>query len=482
MEASRVSLSLGIFLASFLVLLFAGLPVAWTMVVSSLLWLAASGQTAFLPVLPERIFQGIDVFVLMAIPLFILAGEIINEGRITDRLIAFANVLFGWMPGGLAQVNIGSSILFSGITGVALGDIAALGKVFIPSMSRGGYSAAYAAAVTASSSIIGPMVPPSLIVVIYGSMIGVSIGALFAACIVPGLLIGLCQMTLVWFQARKRGHAGVAMDRTLPAVARSVRRAFPPLMIPAIVLAGILGGVMTPTEAGGLAAFYALLIAVLLYRSLGLAQFLSVLNRSAVFSSQLLIIVGCGAIFTWVMGMENVPLLVERTVERLDLQPVALLLTLNLVMLVLGMFIDPVAAIILFVPILGTAAMAVGVDPIHFGAIAILNLNIGLLTPPLGVCLFAAERIAGCGLSCTSARDLAVSGGEPGRSRAGNVRATAEPLAAAAPGLLTERYAPTCLARGDCMYLDSNMAHAHAHGAAGDEPAEILVVVASSGA
>ena len=399
MEEFRVSLSLGIFLASFLVLLFTGLPVAWTMVVSSLLWLAASGQTAFLPVLPERIFQGIDVFVLMAIPLFILAGELINEGRITERLIAFANVLFGWMPGDLAQVNIGASILFSGITRVALGDIAALGKVFIPSMTRSGYSAAYAAAVTASSSIIGPLVPPSLIVVIYGSMTGVSIGALFAACIVPGLLIGLCQMTLVWYQARKRGHAGAAMDRTLPAVARSARRAFPPLMIPVIILAGFLGGVMTPTEAGGLAAFYALLIAVLLYRTLGLAQFLSVLNRSAVFSSQLLIIVGCGAIFTWVMGMENVPFLVENTVERFDLQPVALLLALNLIMLVLGMLIDPVAAIILFIPILGTAAAAVDVDPIHFGAIAILNLNIGLLTPPLGVCLFAAERIAGCGLS-----------------------------------------------------------------------------------
>ena len=393
-----MSLSLGIFIASFLVLLFAGLPVAWTMAASSILWLVAGGQMAFLPVLPERIFQGIDVFVLMAIPLLILAGELINEGRITERLIAFANVLFGWMPGGLAQVNIGASILFSGVTGVALGDIAALGKVFIPSMSRGGYSAAYAAAVTASSSIIGPMVPPSLIVVIYGSMTGVSIGALFAACVVPGLLIGLCQMTLVWFQARRRGHTGVVMDRSLPAVARSARRAFPPLMIPAIILAGILGGVMTPTEAGGLAAFYALLIAALLYRTLGMAQFLSVLNRSAVFSSQLLIIVGCGAIFTWVMGMENVPFLVERAVDRLAVPPVALLLTLNLIMLVLGMFIDPVAAIILFVPILGTAAAAAGVDPVHFGAIAILNLNIGLLTPPLGVCLFAAERIAGCGL------------------------------------------------------------------------------------
>ncbi len=394
-----MSVSLAVFLAAFLVLLFAGLPVAWTMVVSSILWLIVSGQTAFLPVLPERIFQGLDVFVLMAIPLFILAGELINESRITDRLVSFANVLFGWMPGGLAQVNIGASILFSGITGVALGDIAALGRVFIPSMRRNGYSAAYAAAVTASSSIIGPMVPPSLIVVIYGSMVGVSIGALFAACIVPGLLIGFCQMMLVWYQARKRGYVPVAMDRSLPAVARSARRAFPPLMIPAIILAGILGGVMTPTEAGGLAAFYALLIAVLLYRTLNLGQFLSVLDRSAVFSSQLLIIVGAGAIFTWVMGMENIPALVESTVRNLDLPPIVLLLVLNLVMLVLGMFIDPVAAIILFVPILATAAITAGVDPVHFGTIAILNLNIGLLTPPLGVCLFAAERIAGCGLA-----------------------------------------------------------------------------------
>ena len=393
-----MTLSLGIFLASFLVLLFAGLPVAWTMAVSSLVWLVASGQTAFLPVLPERMFQGLDVFVLMAIPLFILAGEIINESRITERLTSFANVLFGWMRGGLAQVNIGASILFSGVTGVALGDIAALGKVFIPSMSGSGYSPAYAAAVTASSSIIGPMVPPSLIVVIYGSMTGVSIGALFAACVVPGLLIGVCQMALVWVQAGRRGHSAVEVDRAPRAVVRAARRAFPPLLIPVIILAGILGGVMTPTEAGGLAAFYALLIAAFLYRTLGIGQFLSVLNRSAVFSAQLLIIVGCGAIFTWVMGMENVPSLVENTVRDLALPPVLLLLSLNLVMLVLGMFIDPAAAIILFVPILGTAAAAAGVDPIHFGAIAILNLNIGLLTPPLGVCLFAAERIAGCGL------------------------------------------------------------------------------------
>ncbi|MDP7101892.1 MAG: TRAP transporter large permease [Rhodospirillales bacterium] len=391
-------LSLGLFIVSFLFLLITGLPVAWTMVISSIIWLATSGQMAFLPVLPERIFQGIDVFVLMAIPLFILAGELINAGRITDKLIHLANVLFGWLPGGLAQVNIGASILFSGITGVALGDIAALGKVFIPSMAKNGYSPAYAAAVTASSSIIGPMVPPSLIVVIYGSMTSVSIGALFAACILPGLLIGVCQMILVWFQARKRGYGSIEMERSPAAVGKAVRQALPPLLIPLIILAGILGGIMTPTEAGGLAAFYALLIAFFLYRSMTIRQFFSVLNESAVFSAQLLIIVGCGAIFTWVMGMENVPAMVEGLVLGTSVHPAVVLLILNLIMLVLGMFIDPTAAIILFIPVLSEAAKAAGIDPVHFGAIVILNLNIGLLTPPLGVCLYAAERIADCGL------------------------------------------------------------------------------------
>lgn len=393
-----MTFSLGLFVATFLILLIVGMPIAWTMVVASLVWLVASDQIMFLPVLPERIFQGLDVFVLMAIPLFILAGELINAGRITDRLITFANVIFGWMPGGLAQVNIGASILFSGITGVALGDIAALGKIFIPSMAKNGYSPAYAAAVTASSSIIGPMVPPSLIVVIYGSITGVSIGALFTACIGPGLLIGLSQMILVLIQSKRRGLKAIAMDRSPPVVAKSALAALPPLMIPIIILAGILGGAMTPTEAGGVAAFYALLIGVLLYRTINFSNFMTALNQSAHFSAQLLIIVGCGAIFTWVMGMENVPAMVEFAVAKYDIPPIALLLILNVVMLILGMFIDPTASIILFVPILAAAAQAVGVDPVHFGTIAILNLNIGLLTPPLGVCLFAAERIAGCGL------------------------------------------------------------------------------------
>jgi C4-dicarboxylate transporter, DctM subunit len=393
-----MSIALTVFLLAFFGLLIVGTPIAFAMTLSALAWVAVSDRWAVLPVLPERVFQGIDSFVLLAIPLFILAGEIISAGRVTDRLVTFANVLFGWMRGGLAQVNIGASIVFSGITGVALGDIAALGRVFIPAMVRDGYTAAYAAAVTASSSIIGAMVPPSLIVIIYGSVTDVSIGALMAACIVPGLLIGAAQIALVVVQSRRAGFPPVAMDRSPPAIARASWEAAGPLMIPVIILAGILGGIMTPTEAGAVAAAYALILTVFWYRTLGARDIHGVFSRSAIFTAQLLIIVGCGAVFSWVMAMENVPALLSGLVNDLDLSATQALLIFNLVLLVIGMVIDPMAAIILFGPIMARAAMVAGVDPLHFGAVMILNLNIGLLTPPLGVCLFAAERIAGCGL------------------------------------------------------------------------------------
>lgn len=383
---------------SFLGLMVIGLPIAWSMIASMLVWMAWGDQWRYLPLAAERLYQGMDSFVLMAIPLFILAGELVNAGRITDRLVHFANVLFGWMRGGLAQVNVGASILFAGITGVALGDIAALGRVFIPSMVAQGYPAAYAAAVTASSSIIGPMVPPSLVAVIYGSMTGVSIGGLMAATLVPGLVIGLAQMALIAVQARKRNYPRIEMDRSARAIAQATGSAALPLMIPVIILAGLLGGFMTPTEAGAVAAGYALVVSLFVYRAIDLSGLAAVFRNSAVFSGQLLIIVGCGAAFSWVMGRENVPALVAGAIDGWDLGYAATFLVFNLILLVLGMFIDPTTVIILFGPLLSAAAVQSGIDPMHFGAVAILNLNIGLLTPPLGVCLFAAERIAGCGL------------------------------------------------------------------------------------
>jgi tripartite ATP-independent transporter DctM subunit len=393
-----MSAALELLLVTFLGLVLLGLPVAWALLAGVLAWMVWGGQWAFLPILAERVYQGMDSFVLMAIPLFILTGELVNEGRITDRLIRFANVLVGWMKGGLAQVNIAASILFSGITGVALGDIAALGRIFIPAMVQQGYTAAYAAAVTASSSIIGPMVPPSLVAVIYGSMTGLSIGALMAATLVPGLLIGLLQMGLVAVQARAFGFPTVPAERSLHAVLSAGGQAAVPLMIPILILAGLLGGIMTPTEAGGVAAAYALAVSVVLYRSLRLAALGQVLARSALFSGQLLIIVGCGAAFSWAMGMENVPRTLARLVAGWELGYFGTLLVFNALLLLLGMFIDPTTVIILFGPLLSAAAVQAGIDPLHFGVVAILNLNIGLLTPPLGVCLFAAERIAGCGL------------------------------------------------------------------------------------
>lgn len=394
-----MSTALIIFLISFLLLLLLGTPVAWAMGLSSLFWMILKGQLGFLAVIPERIYQGMDSFTLLAIPLFILAGEIVNEGKITEKLIHFANIVFGWMKGGLAQVNIGASILFSGITGVALGDIAALGNIFIPSMAKQGYTTAYAAAVTAASSIIGPMVPPSLVVIIYGSMTDVSIGALFIACILPGILIGLVQMLLVAYQARKYDFKKVEMDRSPKAVAIGTGEAIIPLMIPVIIILGIVFGIMTPTEAGAAAAFYALIVSVFLYRTINPKKLYSIFQKSMSFTGQLVIIVGCGALFSWIMAMENVPLILSRILSEAHLSRFAILIIFNLFLLVLGMFIDPSAAIILFAPILSSAAKLVGIDPVHFGTLMILNLNIGLLTPPLGVCLFAAEKIAKCGFN-----------------------------------------------------------------------------------
>ncbi len=393
-----MSLALLVFIAAFLFLILGGMPIAWAMIAATVIWMIVADELVFMLIMPDKIFQGIDVFILMSVPLFILVGELLNAGRITDRLVHFANQFFGWISGGLAQVNIGSSILFSGITGVALGDIAALGRVFIPAMVKQGYTSEYAAAVTASSSIVGPMVPPSLIIIIYGASTGVSVGALFAACILPGLFVALVQMVLVWRQAMRQGFPPVEADRSSQALAQSALQSLVPLMVPVIILAGIMGGIMTPTEAGAIAALYALLLAIVYYRSLKIGDLYAVFSNTMSFSGKLLVIVGCGAVFSLVMAIENVPVLLQSAIEGANMGPFTTLIIANLFLLLVGMFIDPAAAIILFAPILSKVAQSVGIDPVHFGVIMILNLNLGLLTPPLGICLFAAEEIADCGL------------------------------------------------------------------------------------
>ena len=392
-----MSVSLAILIAVFLLLILAGLPIAWAMLAASVSWIIFTGNEQFLPIIPQRLFEGMDVFVLLAIPLFVLTGEIINAGKVTDKLINMADVCCGWLRGGLAQVNIGTSILFSGITGTAIGDVAALGKVFIPAMTGQGFPAAYAAAVTAASSIIGPMVPPSLVIIVYGAATGMSIGAMFAACVIPGILIGLLQMLLVAAlpQAASRRRN---VDRSFPAVLHATRAAIVPLLIPVVIVVCIISGIATPTEAGAIAVCYTLLITLFLYRTLRLNNLPGIFSRAMVFSSQLMILVGCGAILSWILAVERVPDLLNAFLVSMNLSAVTSLVFLNVFLLLAGMFIDTAAAIILFSPLLLTAATNVGIHPLHFSVIMILNLNIGLLTPPLGICLLTAESLAECDL------------------------------------------------------------------------------------
>jgi len=386
-----------VLLTVFLLLVFFGMPVAWATIASTMVWMGMTDRWHLLPLIPERIYQGLDVFVLLSLPLFILAGELINEGKITDRLVHFSNILVGWMRGGLSQVNVVASMLFAGITGTALGDIASQGKVFIPAMVQQGYTPAYAAAVTACTAIIGPMVPPSLVIVLYGSMTNLSIGALFLACIIPGILLGVVQMILVAIQSWAYDFPRVEMDRSPKEIVKSALHATPPMMIPVIILCGLVFGIMTPTEAGAAAAFYALLLSVFGYRSLKFGDLPDIFGRSMIFTGQIMIVVACGATFSWAIGMENLPELIVRGLKDYEFTQTQTLIVFNILVAILGMFIDTPTTTVLFAPILSEAAESVGIDPIHFGVVMILNLNIGLITPPLGICLFAVEKIANCG-------------------------------------------------------------------------------------
>jgi tripartite ATP-independent transporter DctM subunit len=385
---------LSVMIVVFILLLVAGMPVAFVMGFAASLYLLFSPQASFLDMAAEKLFGGMDSFILMCIPYFILAGEIMTRGRIADRIVDFSNLVVGRWRGGLAHVNVLASMLFAGITGVALGDIAALGSIFIPAMKKQGYDSPFSAAVTAASSIIGPIIPPSMIIVIFGAVTGVSIGALFAAAIVPGILMGLSQMGIVAYLARRRKYPKVDIPVTPRQLLKHSRDAFVPLMMPAIILFGILFGIFTPTEAAGMAVLYAFVVATFVYRALSWRDYGPILKNAFVFSAKLLIIVGCGSILSWVFGVENVPEKVKTVFYAISHEKAVLLLVINLFLIFLGMWLDCSASIILFAPMLMPLAREIGVDPVQFGVIMIVNLNIGLLTPPLAICLFAAADIS----------------------------------------------------------------------------------------
>lgn len=380
----------------FLLSLALGVPVAFCLGFTSLAALLMMDEP--LVILAQRMFTGMDSFPLMAVPFFVLAGDLMNRGGTTRRLIDFANVLVGRIPGGLAHTNIVASMFFGGISGSAVADAAAMGTILVPGMVRKGYTPGFSAAVTAASSTMGPIIPPSIFMVIMGVTTGLSIGGLFLAGIVPGLLLGAAMMALSYVIAVRRRYPREEAPVTLRRFWHDFRSAGPALVAPLIILGGILGGVFTPTEAAAVAVLYALFLGLVVYRELSLRDLYEVLTSSGVTTAVLLMIIGMANIFAWVLTAEEIPQKIAEAMLSITSNPYLILLLVNAFLIFIGMFMEGGAAIIILAPTLLKVAEAVGIEPLHFGLMMVLNIVVGLLTPPLGVCLFVVCGVTGLSL------------------------------------------------------------------------------------
>lgn len=384
-------MSLAILGLTFLLGLIIGLPVAITLGVSSIAYLLYQGMP--LVVVPQKMYAGIDVFVLLCIPGFILAGNLMNSGGITERIIRFAQALVGWIRGGLAQTNVASSMLFGGISGTAVADAASIGGMMIPGMKKAGYPADFSAAVTAASSTVGPIIPPSVPMIIVGSLAGISVGKMFIAGALPGIMLGLAMMVTTYIIAVRRDFPRQPWQgwRELGA---SFMGAFWALAMTGLIVGGMLTGYVTPTETAVVASIYAVVVGAFIYRELPLSKVPGILIDSAVSSAAILALVGIANVFGWILVSEHIPQFIAESVLSVTENRFLVILLINIVLLIVGMFMETIAAlIILFVPLL-TLAQSVGVDPMHFAVFAVLNLMIGLTTPPVGVCMFICANIA----------------------------------------------------------------------------------------
>ena len=383
------------FLPLFLLFLVIGLPVFFGLLAAPGLLLWLNGQERDLALLYRNVYNGMDSFPLMAIPFFMLAGELMNKGGITMRLVEFSQALMGHLRGGLAHVNILSSMLFAGLSGSAVADTSALGSMLIPAMEKQGYTRRFSAAVTAASSVIGPIIPPSGIMIIYAYVMGESVAALFLAGIVPGILVGLGLMLVVRLMARRYDFPVATRRATWSERGQASLKAFFPLLTPVIILGGILAGVFTPTEAAAVAVAYALFIGLFVLRSLRLSEIPEVLSRSAATSAVVLLLVGAAMAFKTVVSLSYAPQILAEFILSLSENPLILLFLINLLLFVVGMFLDAGPAIIILGPILGPIFTDLGVDPVHFAIIMSVNLTVGLATPPMGLVLFVASSVSG---------------------------------------------------------------------------------------
>ena len=386
---------LALFLPVFLLFLMIGLPVFFGLLAAPgiLLWL--NGQSRDLALLYRNVYNGMDSFPLMAIPFFMLAGVLMNRGGITTRLVEFSQAIMGHFRGGLAHVNILSSMLFAGLSGSAVADTSAIGSMLIPAMVKNGYTRKFSAAITAASSVIGPIIPPSGIMIIYSYVMGESVAALFLAGIVPGILVGLGLMLMTWVMAQRYDFPVATKRSTWSERGNASMKAFFPLLTPVIILGGILGGVFTPTEASAVAVAYSLVISLFVLKSMGIRDLPKVLTESAMTSSVVLLLVGAAMAFKTVVSLSHAPEILAEWILTLSENPLILLFLINLLLFLVGMFLDAGPAIIILAPILGPIFINLGVHPVHFAIIMSVNLTVGLATPPMGLVLFVASSVSG---------------------------------------------------------------------------------------
>jgi tripartite ATP-independent transporter DctM subunit len=382
-------MELTVYFVILILLMFSDLSIAVAIGVTASIWIIASGFP--LTIIPDKFLSGMDSFVLMAIPFFMVAGEAMNQAGVTEKLIRFANFLVGRFRGGLAYVTIVASMIFAGITGAAVADVSALGTIFIPSMEKEGYTRKYAAAVVAGSSIMGPIIPPSIVMVVYGAMTNTSVAAMFAGAIIPGVLIGLAQMVVVFVQAKRRHFPQQQIEFTPQKFLLSFREAFLALIMPVIILSGILFGITTPTEAAAIAALYAFALGIGFYRTLTFRKILHIFKDATCQYASLLVIMGSASILGWVLSRAQAHTALLKLVFGVTQNPTGILLIVLCFLLFVGTWLETGATIVLLAPTLAAAMQLIGHHPVHFGIVMTVTANIGLITPPLGVCLFAAS-------------------------------------------------------------------------------------------
>ena len=376
-------------------LLALGLPVAFAMAIAVFAAISLASTYPHLVVVKEM-FSGLDSFPLLAVPFFILASEIMTGGAVTQAILRLAQSLVGHMRGGLGHANVISSAMFAGISGSALADAAGPGTMMIRMMEKGGYDRPYAGALTIASAVVGPIIPPSITMIIYAMQDQqVSVGSLFMAGVLPGLLITLMVLVANAQVSRRRNYASGEPMPPLAEIVKIAIYAVPALLLIVLIVGGIRFGVFTPTEASVIAVFYALLVGMFVYRSLRLRDLPGIVLRAALTSGAVLLILGAARAFAWVLIIEGVPQFLAETIISWDLSPIAFLLAVNVLLLVFGLFMDPLPGVMILVPILAPISLALGIDPNHFAIIVIVNLTLGLTTPPVGSLIFVVSSTVG---------------------------------------------------------------------------------------